>query len=458
MHSEAAIDDVATLLEADDFYEPVHAHIYNAILTKFRRGESATLMSVKPHLTFMDEGTEFQPIGGTKYLATLCANAGGFLSIRSYAKAVKEASTRRGLVSLAHEIEAQAYDAPVDVTPAEIVEGLEADITRLASAADRAEPVSAVSVAIRVAREAREVTQGRAPAKGISSGLHAYDAANGQMMPGDLIVIGGATSMGKTALVQQLLWNAAKAYDVDAQGHRVAGARCAAFSMEMSKEQYITRHLAQVADLDSEKIEKGNLDLIEMEVLERAAQSMEGLPLWIEDGRGLKADRIRSICRRHKRKYGLDLVLIDHLGFVAKDNWKMSGLEAMEHNVSAIKTLALEINTPVILISHLNRGLWARDDKRPQLSDLHGASAIEKDADVVCFVHRDEYWLSKQKPDDLDSKEYFEWAELFQQVKGKAEIINAKRRRGKAGLSYTCLFNDERTIFSNIQREASEAA
>jgi len=451
MHSDAALDDVASLLEPDDFYEPIHAEIYNAIITKFQRGEQSTLMSVKPHLAFMDSDDDFKEIGGTKYLAKLCGMSGGFLSVRDYAKAVKDASMRRGLVLLSKEIESKAYDAPVEITPAEIVEELEGSITRLASLSDRSEPVSAVSVALEVVGGVRAVTEGRSPPKGITSGLNAYDAANGPMMPGDLIVIGGATSMGKTALVQQLLWNAAKSFQANDDGERVSGARCAAFSMEMSKEQYITRHLAQVADLDSEAIERGNLSLEKLAALEQAAHSMEGLPLWIEDGRGLKTVRIRSTCRRHKRKHGLDLVLIDHLGFVASPHFRMSSVEAKEHNVAALKALAMELNCPVLLISHLNRGLWARDDKRPQLSDLHGASAIEKDADVVTFVHRDDYYLLKTKPEDLSGPEYLEWADLYEKVKGKAEIINAKRRRGRPGLSFTCLFNDERTTFSNIQ-------
>ena len=457
VHSEAALDEVASIVEPDDFYEPLHAEIFNAIVTKFHRGESATLMSIKPHLAFLDEQEEYKAIGGTKYLAMLCSHAAGFVSVREYAKAVKDASMRRGLALLGNEISEKAFDAPVDVTPAEIVEELEDELTRLATVSDRAEPASAVSAAMQVASDARAVTEGRAPPKGIESGLWAFDAANGLMMPTDLIVIGGSTSMGKTALVQQLLWNAAKTFRGGDNGERLFGARCVAFSMEMSKEQYVTRHLSQVSDLDSEKIEKGDLTPSEMDDLERAAFSMDGLPLWIEDGRGMKASRIRSICRRQKRKHGLDLVLIDHLGFIAAPFPRMGSVEAKEHNVSAMKTLAMELKCPVLLISHLNRGLWARDDKRPQLSDLHGASAIEKDADVVSFVHRDSYYLDKQKPDDQNSPEYIEWADLYQKVKGKAEIINAKRRRGRAGQSYTCLFNEERTTFSNIKKEEDAA-
>lgn len=453
MHSDAAFDEVAALLEPSDFYQTIHSEIFHTMLVRFQRGESTTVMSIKPHLAYMDEGDEYSTIGGTKYLAQLCGQAAGFSSIRDYAKAVKDASVRRGLVLLGSEMEDMAYNAPVDMTPSEIVEELEEQITKLGTSSDRSDPVSAVSLGMQVSAQARAVSEGRAPMRGIETGLQAFDAANGPLMPSDMIVLGGATSMGKTALAQQVLWNASLKYRGDDEGNRIEGARCLAFTQEMSGEQYITRHLSQVANIDSEKIELGTLTPDEATALDSAALKMEGMPLWIEDGRGMKANRIRSICRRHRRKHGLDMVLIDHLGFIAAPYPSMNPIETKEFNVSAIKSLAKELDCPIILISHLNRGLWARDDKRPQLSDLHGASAIEKDADVVVFVHREEYYLDKMKPESIKGPEYEKWAESYQAAKGKAEIINGKRRRGRAGQTYVCLFDAERTTFKNMEHE-----
>lgn len=252
-----------------------------------------------------------------------------------------------------------------------------------------------------------------------------------------------------TALAQQIIWNTARNFTVDQDGRRQTGARSLVFSMEMSGEQYTTRHLAQLSGIRTDRIEGEVLSDIEYGKLRDAADVMRDMPIQIEDARGLNVERMRSIARRHQHTHGLDLMLVDHLGFVAAPDRRMNKLDALEANVAALKGMAHELNCPIILISHLNRGIWNRDDKRPQLSDLHGASAIEKDADVVAFVHREEYWLRKAEP-AAHTSEWVEWEAMLRLVEGKAEIINGKRRRGRANQTRLCGFDGQQTKFYDL--------
>lgn len=449
MGNDRAIDEVSEFLRPEHFYEPLHGLIYEAVLAKHARGESISPVTLKDSFAWLDEDENYRELG-TAYLARLSGAATTSINARDYGRTVYDLALRRGLIEVARQVEDEAFAAPVDTTPRQMVEKAETRLMEMTGDLAQMQTISILTAAQRVAQTAKDAAEGRV-ARGIYSGLNAFDAANGPMMPGDLVVIGGATSAGKTSLAQQILWNASHSYRALEDGKRLSGARCVAISMEMSAEQYVTRHLAQLTGFSTENIEMGRLSKDEQEALERAVTKLERLPLYIEDGRGLTVERIRSKARRHKRKHGLDLMLIDHLGFVAKAERRMNGLEAMETNVSAIKSLALELELPIILISHLNRGLWSRDDKRPQLADLHGSSAIEKDADVVCFVHREEYWLDRQKPDGSNKQEYEKWVESKADASGKAEIINAKRRRGRAAQTFFCGFDAERTTFRNLE-------
>lgn len=428
------------------FYEPTHALIYREISQRMGAGTGVSMMTISKAL----EGMIPEALGGTKYLARLAGAAAISMVVPDYADMIREMYIRRQLTDAAGEAVERCRDLTAENKVDNIVSSLEARLHEaLSENTSRKNGGFIHDVAIRLVATAEEAARtGRK--RGISSGLDAFDRANGLMMPGDLVVIGGATSMGKTALAQQIVWNAARTYTGDKHGQRDTGARAVVFSMEMTEGQYSARHLAQMTGIPTERMEGEILTQDECAQLTDAAARMRDMPLWIEDRRGMTIEQMRSVCRRHQHTHGLDLVLIDHLHFIAKPDKRMQGLEAIEANVSGLKSMALELDCPVLLISHLNRGLWARDDKRPQLADLHGASAIEKDADTVCFVHREEYWLKRQAPDIGDAAEYADWEKAYSLVRGKAEIINGKRRRGRAGSTELCAFEESTTRFYDI--------
>jgi replicative DNA helicase len=435
-------------LMPEHFFDGLHASIYREMAAKIVAGQNPS-----PNTLAVALGPQLQEVGGATYLIRLLSAAPSASAATDHAETIRELSMRRELRQISQEAGDACLDMQAAVKTADIVSSMEAAIHEVINRGGQNRhgmtALDAARQVVEVAEQARETGRQR----GISSGLQAFDRANGLAMPGDLIVIGGATSMGKTALAQQIVWNAANAFTADTHGRRETGARVVAFSMEMTGHQYITRHLGQLSGIPTERIEGEVLAPGEIALLNEAVERMGDLPLFIEDARGLTVERMRSICRRRQHTRGLDLVLIDHLHFIAKPDRRTPALEAIEANVAALKNLALELDCPVFLISHLNRGLWARDDKRPQLGDLHGASAIEKDADTVCFVHREEYWLRKVQP-DANSPEYLEWADTLHVVQGKAEIINGKRRRGRANQTEFCAFHDQSTRFYDLARQA----
>lgn len=435
-------------LVPEHFYDGVHAAIYREIAAKIIAGQKPS-----PNTLAIALGSALNELGGATYLVRLLGATATVASGPDHAETIRELSIRRELRQITRDAGDACLDMAAETKTADIVSSFEAAIHEVVNRGGQNQrgltALNAAQQVVELASQARQTGRQR----GISSGLAAFDRANGLAMPGDLIVIGGATSMGKTALAQQIVWNAANSFTSDGYGKRETGARVVAFSMEMTGHQYIARHLAQMSGVPTERIEGETLTEEEMDRLYDATERMGDIPLVIEDARGLTIDRIRSICRRHQHTRGLDLVLIDHLHFIAKPDKRTPALEAVESNVAGLKNLALELDCPVFLISHLNRGLWARDDKRPQLGDLHGSSAIEKDADTVCFVHREEYWLKKSQP-DVNSPDYNEWAGLYQTVRGKAEIINGKRRRGRANQTELCAFHDETTRFYDLARPA----
>lgn len=443
--NEKAYWKVCDRISAEHFYEPVHAMIYHEISSRLSAGHGASPVVIGNALR------ESLPaeLGGTAYLARLAGAATTVYNVVPYAKTIRDLYIRRTIMEAANEALEGCRNASIENPTLGVVAKLESQIhDAVKENGGRGEVVSMSDMAARVIATVEKTIETGKP-QGISTGLKSFDEANGPLMPSDLIVISGSTSMGKTALAQQIIWNTARNFLLDQDGKRQSGARSLVFSMEMSGEQYTTRHLAQLSGIRTDRIEGEVLSDGEYVRLRDAAEVMRDLPIQIEDARGLNVDRMRSIARRHQHTHGLDVMLVDHLGFVAAPDRRTTKLDALEGNVAALKGMAHELNCPIILISHLNRGIWNRDDKRPQLSDLHGASAIEKDADVVAFVHREEYWLRKNEPAPHTS-EWLEWEAMLRLVEGKAEIINGKRRRGRANQTRLCGFDGQSTKFYDL--------
>ncbi len=414
-----AYDRVADLLRPDHFREPLHARIYETIATMRRSNRLASPLTLKP---YFEADPALNEVGGFKYLAALPSFAPTVINAADFARMVVDHATRRAMVSAAEEMINTAIDPPPQFSARDHVEEAERALYRIADGEtaehklERASSVAqrAVALAERSYQQPEQV--------GATTGLRALDTAMGKLCAGDLVVLGGATSMGKTALGQQIAMNVAK-----------SGKRVAVFSIEMRGEEYVSRHLAQISRVPTDRIEEGKVTAAEIDRIVRAQSAFDALPLFIDDSPRVSVAQIRSRARRIARQGGLGLILADHLRFVEPEDPRADERRQLQQITRDAKGLAKELGVPVLLIAHLNRDLWNRENKRPILSDLYGAAAIEQNADIVMFVHRESYWLRHAEPTGEAAEAYDKWMLASQRAEGKAEVIVAKRRRGKPG-------------------------
>jgi replicative DNA helicase len=263
--------------------------------------------------------------------------------------------------------------------------------------------------------------------------------------------------MGKTALATNIAFSVARAYAWEPQpdGSRktVNGGVVAFFSLEMSAEQLAMRLLADVSGVSSDRLRKGEIDASEFGRVRDGAIEVQEAPLFIDATGGLSISKLTARARRLKRQHGLDLIVVDYLQLVTTDAGGREGNRVQE--VSAItgglKALAKDLGVPVIALSQLSRQVENREDKRPQLSDLRESGSIEQDADVVMFVYREAYYLSRAEPRE-GTPEHMTWQEDLEKINNVAEVIIGKQRHGPTGMVQLS-FEAEMTRFGNLAKE-----
>jgi replicative DNA helicase len=283
---------------------------------------------------------------------------------------------------------------------------------------------------------------------GITTGLDSVNAKIGGMHHSDLMILAGRPGMGKTSLATNIAFNAAQRWMRDMEDgiapEDSVGAKVAFFSLEMSADQLATRILAEQARISSENLRMGKISRAEFAQLAAAAADLEKLPLFIDDTGGLTIaglhTRVRRLQRRHNNQIGL--VVVDYLQLLT-GSAKASGdgrVQEISEISRGLKTLAKDMNVPVLALSQLSRAVEQREDKRPMLSDLRESGSIEQDADMVWFVYREDYYMSMREPEhpsahstgDVANK-HAEWTQRFMEVVGLAELIVAKQRHGATG-------------------------
>jgi replicative DNA helicase len=426
------LDEIADQLRPEHFSVEALQNIYKVALRLHHEGREPGPLTISAALgNDRDRG----------YMTALVARSREYLaegpdhSVPALAKEVIDLASRRALLEAADKVRALAA-SPSEVIPTlELQAKLEAVVVGVPVQMTR--PLkTAGELALETFAAAEKIYEtGIEP--GVRSGFPPFDQLVGPMMPGDLIVIGGSTSMGKTALAQQL------AFEVSAGKYVLVN------SMEMSARQWNDRYISQLTGIPVEVLEVGPYTAREFDKIETArAEVLDHLKMVISDQKGMTPAMIMSNARRVRRRFGLDLLVLDHLQFIKPNNPKKEGPEAIAEVVADIKHMAQLLEVPVILVSHLNRDTNKRDQFRPVLSDLFGSSAIEKDADCVVFVHRLHYWLQRAGcPKDKDEET---WAAEMAAIERDAEIIIAKRRRGRGAGSVKVGWDPEKTLFYSL--------
>jgi replicative DNA helicase len=425
-----AISDATAKLKADDFSLDSHQRVYRAMVDLMAKGHGIDYLTVQEELT---RRRELDSVGGAAYLAYLTEGIPRNFSIESYVQIVKDKSLLRQLMGIFHDGGIRAADQSEDaITVLGDVEAQLADVADSAiqrGLAGIGEIVASSFGSIdQLYEQGREVT-------GLATRYVDFDRMTSGLQDSELIIIAARPSMGKTAWAINIAQNAA-VHD---------GKVVAVFSLEMSKESLLRRMLASEALVGSRKLQTGTMLREDKGKLLAALERLMESKMFIDDTPGITLAEMRAKARRLKQQEGrLDLIVVDYLQLMTGTNATgKKGFENRTQEVSSIsrglKALAKEMKIPVVALSQLSRGSEQRTgDKKPLLSDLRESGSIEQDADVVAFIHREEYY-------DRDNED----------VKGKAEIIIAKQRNGPTG-SIELAFLADYTRFENLAKDNAE--
>ncbi len=441
----------SAFLKHEHFYDPIHQLIYEACGDLITSGRLASPVTLD---TFLSSSSGFVETGGKKYLEQLAANVPSTAGAVDYAKIVFELSVCRGLMSIGSEMADRAKVSTLDDRPQQQLEDAEQALYKLAETGKYGGGFktfrSAITEAIELANAAVKRDGGLA---GVATGMRDLDRMMGGMHPSDLIILAGRPSMGKTALGTNIAVNAAKALKTEKQPDgsmkAVEGAVVGLFSLEMAAEQLATRILSEFSRVPSERIRRGDVDQEEFDRIYHASRELEELRLYIDDTGGLSIAQLAARARRLKRQHGLGLLVVDYLQLLSGSSRKNDGrVQEITEISQGLKALAKELNVPIIALSQLSRQVESREDKRPQLSDLRESGSIEQDADVVLFVFREKYYLSRSEPRE-GTEEHVKWFTRLEEVGDTAEVIIGKQRHGPIG-KVELHFEEKFTKFSNL--------
>jgi replicative DNA helicase len=456
LYDNAAFERLGDNLQPRHFFEPFHQRLFEAIETYIRKGQLAEPILIAQQFA---SDPAFVELGGMRYLADLVDRAPPAANAPDYAQAVYDLALRRDLIRIGGEVAALAQRSDAELDARDQIEQAEQQLYQLAETGGVSSGfvpfADALQGALAMAAEAHSRDGGLA---GLSTGLIDLDQKIGGMHPSDLMILAARPSMGKTSLACNIAFDVARNYAWEPQpdGSRktVRGGVVAFFSLEMSAEQLAMRLLAEASGVSGDRLRKGEIDAMEFGRIRDAALEIQEAPLYIDATGGITLAKLTARARRLKRMVGLDLIIVDYLQLITTG---AGGPDNRVQEVSMItqglKALAKELNVPVMALSQLSRQVENREDKKPQLADLRESGSIEQDADMVMFVYREEYYLSRLEPRE-NTQEHFDWQTKMDEVRGLAEIIIGKQRHGPIG-TVRLSFHSDTTKFGNLARDSS---
>ncbi len=441
---------VSHRLRPEMFYAELHQQIYQTILQFHDKGLVANPVTLKHHF-IGEEGID------DTYLAKLAAAAMSVINAADYGQLIIDLAMKRQLIAIGEEVVNEAYDPKDDRSAIQQIEQAEQKLFSLASEDVSERGFRPIKIGLLSAIESAEAAYQRdSSIVGLSSGLRDIDEKLGGLKPSDLLILAGRPSMGKTALATCLAYNVARdvAREHEKNGGTGACPSVGFFSLEMSAEQLAMRILASSCGVNSSKLQRGEITQDEFTEVVRRSNELSALPFHIDDTPALSIAAIRTRARRLKRVHNVGLIIVDYLQLVRGTSQQSQSNRVIEISeiTQGLKAIAKELNIPVIALSQLSRAVEQREDKRPQLSDLRESGSIEQDADVVMFVYREEYYLSRTEPRP-DTPEHITWMEKMEKVHGLADVIFAKQRHGPIG-TVQVQFQSALTRFEDLARDA----
>ena len=404
-------DRVVNILSTNDFYQASHRIIYDAIVTLLEHDKPADILTVKEQVT---KTHDEDSIGGFAYLAQIADNTPTVSNIEAYAKHVRELSVYRQLIKIGREIADTAFQ-PKDIEVNELLDLSEKKIFEIAEQVSRNQKdITNIKDIIKDVVNRVHEMQEKKGFKGIETGFADLDKLTYGLQNGDLVIIAGRPSMGKTSLSMNIVEHVAIHNSIPV----------AVFSLEMPTEQLVIRMISSFGRIDSSKLRDGDMTEVDWNSFNHAVRAFEESTILIDETPSITPTEIRAKCRRLKRQYpDLGLVMVDYLQLMTVYGKSENRVQEISEISRSLKSLAKEINVPVIAISQLNRGVESRTKtgkgRMPQMADLRESGSIEQDADIIGFIYRDEL--------------YHDDAYTNPEEVGKADLRISKHRNGATG-------------------------
>jgi replicative DNA helicase len=423
MLDQRAWDQVADIVRAEDLYRADHRLIFAAVAALVERNQPPDAVTVSEHLQRLGQ---LEAAGGLPYLARLVQDTPSAANIRAYARIVRDRAMLRQLIEIGGDIAASAHGNE-GLTVEEIVDLAEQKVFEIADGGQRrgAGFQSLKQILPKTIDRLDMLSHSTSDITGISSGFAEMDRMTAGLQRGELIIIAGRPSMGKTTLAMNIAESAAIGGKVPT----------AIFSMEMSAEQLSFRMIGSIGRVNQTRLRTGKVTEQDWSRIDSAVSLMSAAPIFIDDSGALTPTDVRARARRLKREHGLGLIVVDYLQLMQVTGTVENRATEISEISRSLKALAKELELPVIALSQLNRSVEQRQDKKPVMSDLRESGAIEQDADLIVFIYREEVY----EPDTPR--------------KGIADIIIAKQRNGPVG-EFHLTFLGEYTKFENLVAEA----
>lgn len=395
-----SINIASEMITADDFYQKQYGMLFQAMVEMYNDGQAVDPVTLQNKLNSMDVPPE---VASLSYLGDIITMVPTSVHVKEYAQVVKDKSLLRQIIKVSENIENTCYEGKDSVD--KILEQQEKDVFSLIQNRGVSDYVPISDVVMNALAQIERVSHTKGSVTGISTGFRDLDFKTAGFQNSDLVIIAARPAMGKTAFVLNVAESIVMKQD-----------KCAAiFSLEMSKEQLINRMFSLESKVEADKLRRGNLNDSEWEALAMAASELGNSKLIIDDTPGITISQLKSKCRKYKLEHDLSIIIIDYLQLMSGGGKSESRQQEISEISRSLKSLARELNVPVIALSQLSRSVEQRVDKRPMLSDLRESGSIEQDADVVMFIYRDDYY----NPDT--------------EYKNVSEIIIAKQRHGSIG-------------------------
>lgn len=423
--SDSVFPDVSDLVSPADFYEKKHATIFKAMLNLYNQHRPIDLLTVTDELKTLKS---LKTIGGATYLTELTNFVPTSSNAKAYAEIIKKASIRRRLIKAGTEIASGAYAD--DVAIEDLIGQAEKNLFEVSDKTAKTEYVALEDLLVGAFERIEELHKNKGALRGLKTGFYDLDKKTAGFQKGDLIIIGARPAMGKTTFAQNLSYNAAS---INKKGVLF-------FSMEMASSEIVDRMVSDVSGIDNWKIRTGNLSSEDFAKLGQAMSEME-VPIYIDDSSSMTILELRNKARRAAHDHDLGMIVVDYLQLLqGSDRYAGNRVLEVTEISRGLKTLARELEIPVVALAQLSRNVTGRDDPRPVLSDLRESGSIEQDADLVMFLHRPDYY--RQNQDDFEPTNI-------------TELIIAKHRHGPVG-KIELYFHPELLRFMSLDKTREE--